>query len=131
MSRYDLMGVFHGLDATVHDETETLAVCMPTKAVCGWFHGGIPVVCSSHYGGLVEQIERHRIGFVYTAWDELSELVGDRDAVGAATARTVAMRERFSNECSAARLERFARTLVGQDGVVAPGRAVAVESGGG
>ncbi len=112
MSRYDLMGVFHHLDAAEHDESDTLSVCMPTKAVCGWFHGGIPVVCSSHYGGLVERIDRHGIGFVYDRWDELAALAAGRDAVAAATARTLAMRARFSNEWGAAQVERLARRLL-------------------
>jgi hypothetical protein len=107
ISRYDLMGVFHNLHAREHDETDTLSVCMPTKAVCGWFHGAIPVVCSRHYGGLVEQIDAHGIGFTYEGWDELGDLAGDRRAIAAATRRTLAVRRRFSNEYGARRLQRF------------------------
>ncbi len=112
MSRYDVMGVFHDLEPLEHDETETLAVCMPTKAVCGWFHGGIPVVCSSHYRGVIEQIDRYGIGFVYDEWEELAALARDRGSVAGATARTLPIRGRFSNEWGAARVEQLGRGLL-------------------
>jgi hypothetical protein len=115
ISRYDLMGVFHNLDGRVHDEADTLAVCLPTKAVCGWFHGALPVVCSRHYGGVVEQIERHGIGFTYEDWDELADLVADRPAIAAATRRALGVRARFTNEWNARELERFMRALWASD----------------
>src|SRR4029078_10658064 len=74
LSRYDLMGVFHALGATRHNQSATLAVCMPTKSVCGWLHGGIPVVCFPHYRGIVEQIEAHDIGFVIKTLEALARL---------------------------------------------------------
>ena len=109
ISRYDLMGVFHDLAATEHSERDLLTVSMPMKAASGWFHGGIPVVCFPHYGGVVEQIEAHGIGFVPEDWDALGRLVGDRQAISAATDRTLAVRPLFSNEWNARRIE----TLVG------------------
>ena len=112
VSRYDLMGVFHDLEGRPEEnESATLAVCMPTKAVCGWFHGGVPVVCFRHYRGLVELIEEHAIGFVANRWRDVGDLVGQRDAIADATARTLAVRERFSNEWNAVRIEKFFRAL--------------------
>jgi hypothetical protein len=105
ISRYDVMGVFHDLAATDHSERDLLTVSMPMKAASGWFHGGIPVVCFPHYGGVVEQIEAHGIGFVPEDWDALGRLVGDRQAISAATGRTLAVRARFSNEWNARRIE--------------------------
>jgi hypothetical protein len=107
ISRYDLMGVFHDLAATEHSESDLLTVSMPMKAASGWFHGGIPVVCFPHYGGVVEQIEAHGIGFVAEDWDALGRLVGDRQAISAATGRTLAVRALFSNEWNARRIETF------------------------
>jgi hypothetical protein len=107
ISRYDLMGVFHDLAATEHSESDLLTVSMPMKAASGWFHGAIPVVCSPHYGGVVEQIEAHGIGFVAEGWDALGRLVGARQAISAATERTLAVRARFSNEWNARRIETF------------------------
>jgi hypothetical protein len=112
ISRYDLMGVFHELDRS--DELATLAVCMPTKAVCGWFNGGIPVVCFPHYRGLVELIEEHGIGFVCASWEEVGGLRGERSAIEAATERTLAVRHLFGNEWNVDRVERFARDLLGR-----------------
>jgi hypothetical protein len=114
MSRYDLMGVFHDLDAKDHNESATLAVCMPTKAVCGWLHGGIPVVCFRHYGGLVERIEEHGIGFVADSWDDVAALSDRHREIAEATTRTLAVREQFSNEWNAVRIETFFRTLLGR-----------------
>jgi hypothetical protein len=111
ISRYDLMGVFYNLDASRHNATDVLSVCMPTRAASGWFHGGIPVVCSPHYRSLVELIDRHEIGFAYHNTDELARLVSDRDAIVAATARTLSIRPRFSHEYAAARIEPFFASL--------------------
>ena len=107
VSRYDLMGVFHELEARHHNESATLAVCLPTKAVCGWLHGGIPVVCFPHYRGVVEQIEAHDIGFVIDSWEDLKRVASDREAIAATTERTLAYRDRFTNEHSAERIARF------------------------
>jgi hypothetical protein len=114
VSRYDLMGVFHELEASHHNEVATLAVCMPTKAVCGWLHGGIPVVCFPHYRGVVEQIEAHDIGFVIESWEDLGRLVSDREAIAAATDRTLACRDRFTNEHSAERIAKFLEPATAQ-----------------
>ena len=107
--RYDLMGVFHDLAATEHSESALLTVSMPMKAASGWFHGGLPVVCFPHYGGIAEQIEAHGIGFVTEDWDALGRLVGDSQAISAATERTLAVRALFSNEWNARRIELFVR----------------------
>jgi hypothetical protein len=114
VSRYDLMGVFHELEAEYRNESATLAVCMPTKAVCGWLHGGIPVVCFPHYRGVVEQIEAHDIGFVIESWEDLGRIASDREAIAAATDRTLACRDRFTNEHSAARIARFLEPAAAQ-----------------
>ena len=114
VSRYDLMGVFHELEARYHNESATLAVCMPTKAVCGWLHGGIPVVCFPHYRGLVEQIEAHDIGFVIESWEDLGRLASDREAIAAATDRTLACRDRFTNERNAERIAQLVGRLGGK-----------------
>jgi hypothetical protein len=105
------MGVFHELDAPRANESRTLAVCMPTKAVCGWLHGGIPVVCFPNYGGIVEQIRALGIGFVADGWPGVERLVGDHHAIAAATTRVLAERDRFTNERNAERIEEFFRRL--------------------
>ena len=64
ISQYDLMGVFHELEANGINESRTLTVCMPTKAVCGWYHGAIPIVCFKHYEGLLPWIKKYGTGFI-------------------------------------------------------------------
>lgn len=113
MSRYDLMGVFHDLDATHHNESATLAMCLPTKAVCGWLHGGIPVVCLPHYRGVVERIDALDIGFVIDGWDDLGRIASDRAAIAAATKRCLACRDDFTNERNAQRIREFVGPLLG------------------
>lgn len=108
ISRYDLMGVFHELEASHHNESATLAVCLPTKAVSGWLHGGIPVVCFPHYRGVVELIEALDIGFVIDRLDDLGLIASDRRAIAAATERSLACRDRFTNEHNAERIRQFA-----------------------
>jgi hypothetical protein len=110
MSRYDLMGVFHELDAPHHNESATLATCLPTKAVCGWLHGGIPVVCLPFYRGVVERIEAFDIGFVVEDVDDAARIASDRPAVAAATQRVLAMRDHFTAETNASRIRDFLAT---------------------
>jgi hypothetical protein len=101
-SRYDVMGVFHELGAIHRNESSTLALCMPTKAVSGWLHGGIPVVCLPSYRGIVERIERFDIGFVVDDdWGGLERVAADRDAIAAATERVLACRDHFTCERNA------------------------------
>jgi hypothetical protein len=107
VSRYDLMGVFHELGASHHNESATLAVCLPTKAVCGWLHGGIPVVCFPHYRGVVEWVDALGIGFVIESWEDLGRIAPDRAAIAAATGRCLACRDIFTNEYNAARFREF------------------------
>jgi hypothetical protein len=107
ISRYDLIGVFHELHATGHYENPNLAVCLPTKAVCGWLHGGIPVVCFPHYQGIVERIRELRIGFVIESWEGLRRVAADRPAIAGATERCLACRDSFTNEHNAARIRAF------------------------
>jgi hypothetical protein len=103
-SRYDVMGVFHELEAERANEASTLAVVLPTKAVSGWFHGGIPVVCTDFYRGIAELIEEHGIGFVVDSVDDVAAAVGDRAVLERATAAALAVREQFSHEHQAGRL---------------------------
>ena len=112
MSRYDLMGVFHELEATHHNESATLAVCLPTKAICGWLHGAIPVVCFSHYRGITERIDEFGIGFVIEDWDELAQVRDDPGAVAAAGERCLECREQFTTEWTAARIAEFVSPLL-------------------
>lgn len=112
MSRYDLMGVFHELGATHHNESATLAVCLPTKAVCGWLHGGIPVVCFPHYRGVIERIEAFGIGFVIESWGQLGQIGFDHDAISAATQRCLGCRCEFTTERTAERIAEFVRPLL-------------------
>jgi hypothetical protein len=112
ISRYDLMGVFHELGAAEHNESATLAVCMPTKAVCGWLHGGIPVVCFPHYRGIVERIEALDIGFVINDWEDLGRVASDRAAIAAATERCLACRDEFTTERTAQRVREFVGPLL-------------------
>lgn len=114
MSRYDLMGVFHELEASHHNESATLAVCMPTKAVCGWLFGGIPVVCFPHYRGVVERIERYDIGFVVEDLDGVAAVAADREAIAAATQRCLACRHEFTMERNAERVRDFVEPLLRQ-----------------
>jgi hypothetical protein len=114
ISRYDLMGVFYQLDAPQRNESATLAVCMPAKAACGWFHGAIPVVCFPHYRGLCERINELGIGFVTDNWDDLRPLRDNRAAIAQATQRCIAVRDQFSNEWHATRIQRFVKDRLAQ-----------------
>lgn len=111
-SRYDLMGVFHELEAGEHNESATLAVCLPTKAVSGWLHGGIPVVTRPFYRGVVEWIEALDIGFLVDDWEDVRAVAADREAIAAATARCLAVRESFTNEHNAGRIRDFVAPLL-------------------
>jgi len=107
ISRYDLMGVFHELEASHRNESACLAVCLPCKAVCGWLHGGIPAVCFSHYAGVVERIAKLGIGFVIEAWEDLGRIASDRPAIDRATQRCLESRDTFTTEHNAERIRRF------------------------
>jgi hypothetical protein len=111
VSRYDLMGVFHELAATRHNESATLAVCLPTKAVSGWLHGGIPTVCFPHYRGVVERIDALGVGFVIEDWEDLSGIAADRPRITRATERCLACRNTFTNEHNARRIREFVSPL--------------------
>lgn len=113
-SRYDLMGVFHELDAPMHNESATLKVCMPTKAVSAWLHGAIPVVTFQYYEGLVDLIEERGIGIVVRDWVDLARVVGDWDRIAAATAACVEHRAEFTHEFHAPRLARHYAMLASQ-----------------
>jgi hypothetical protein len=112
VSRYDMMGVFHELEAAHHNESATLAVCLPTKAVCGWLHGGIPVVCFPHYRGVVEQIEALGIGFVIDDWEDLVPIAANRHVIASATERCLVCRDRFTNEWNAELIRAFVAPLL-------------------
>jgi Glycosyl transferase 4-like domain len=111
LSRYDLMGVFHELDAAEHNESATLAVCLPTKAVSGWLHGAMPVVCYPHYRGVVELVEELDSGFVVETLEDLAGVAADRAAIAAGSERALAQRDRFTNEHNAARVAEFVGSL--------------------
>jgi len=112
ISRYDLMGVFHELGAGEHNESATLAVCMPTKSVCGWLHGAIPVVCLPHYRGVIERIEEFDIGFVVDDIEEVGRVAADRAALAAAGERALACRHEFTTERTAERIRDFVAPLL-------------------
>ncbi len=112
MSRYDLMGVFHELEAPEHNEAATLEVCMPTKAASAWLHGAIPVVTFRHYRGLVEVIERLGIGFIVDDWSAVGRLVGARAAIDEATAACVRHRELFTHEHQARRVADYYQHVI-------------------
>jgi hypothetical protein len=95
--------VFHELSAGRNNESATLRVCMPTKAVCGWLLGGIPVVCFAKYRGLVEQINALGIGFAV----ECRRLLGDRVGILRATHACLRHRYRFTNEWNASRVRDY------------------------
>lgn len=80
---------------------------MPTKAVCGWFHGAIPVVCFPHYRGICEWINRFGIGFVVEDWEDLRSLRDNHVEIALANKSCLAVRHRFSNEWNAARVQKF------------------------
>ena len=125
ISRYDLMGVFHELEATKLNESAVLEVCMPSKAVCGWLHGGIPVVCFSHYRGTAEFIHEFGIGFVIECWADLQRIAADRAAIVRATNACLQQRYRFTHEWNAPRIIAFFEQLIAQSpsGVAALPRA--------
>jgi hypothetical protein len=112
VSRYDLMGVFYELRPTHRAATANHALCLPTKAVCGWLHGGIPVVCFPHYRGVVEWIEALDIGFVIESWEDLGRIASDRRAIADATERCLACRDIFTAEHNAARIREFVDPLL-------------------
>ena len=116
VSRYDLMGVFHELEATHHNESATLAICLPTKAVCGWLHAAIPVVCPPHYRGVTEWIEALGIGFVIEGWDDLERVAADKPAIERASGNCLECRDRFTNEHNAERIRDFIRPLLSRNG---------------
>jgi len=107
MSQYDLMGVFHELAAPRHNESATLAVCVPTKAVSAWLHGAIPIVTFRHYGGLAELVDRLGVGFVVDDWHEVGGLVGDWPRIRTATGACIAHRDEFTHEFQAARVAAY------------------------
>ena len=123
-SRYDLMGVFHELEAPQHNESSTLAVCMPTKAVSAWLHGGIPIVTFPHYAGLVEHVQEKGIGFVARDWEDVGTLVGDWDRIRAATQASLAHREEFTHEYQAPRIVDHYRRVISRKSQVLEARAV-------
>ncbi len=106
------MGVFHELEAPRHNESATLAIGLTTKAVSGWLHGGIPVVCTTFYRGIAEVIEEHGIGFVVESIDDVWQVAADREGIERATAASLSIRDRFTNEHQAARIEPFYRAAV-------------------
>lgn len=111
-SSYDLMGVFHELGAPSHNESATLAVCIPSKAVSAWLHGAIPIVTFPHYRGLVELIGQLGIGLVVDDWAAVGNLAHDRDAIARATAACLEHRLTFSHEHQAQRIRAFYDTLL-------------------
>jgi hypothetical protein len=114
VSRYDLMGVFHELEAGNHNESATLATCLPTKAVSGWLHAGIPVVCFPHYRGVVELIDELGIGFVIDGLDDVARVASDRTSIARAGRRCLDCRGRFTNEHNALRIRDFVAPLIGR-----------------
>jgi hypothetical protein len=120
ISRYDLMGVFHELNATHRNESAILAFGLTTKAVCGWLHGGIPVVCFPHYRGIVERIEELGIGFVVGSWDELGAIGSDRHAIAAATELCLVCRPEFTTERTAERIASFVAPLHDREAAARP-----------
>jgi hypothetical protein len=108
VSRYDIMGVFYERSASRNNDfSATFRVCMPTKAVCGWLLGGIPIVCFAQYRGLVEQIDALGIGFAVERIDECRRLLGDRKAILRATEACLRHRYRFTNEWNASRIRDY------------------------
>ncbi|MEM1113354.1 MAG: glycosyltransferase [Pseudomonadota bacterium] len=108
-SRYDLMGVFHELQAENRNESATLEVCLPTKAVSGWLHGAIPVVCPNSYRGIADYIEELGTGFLVNEIEDLAAIIARPKQIAAATAACAEYRERFTLEYHAARIAAFYR----------------------
>ena len=117
MSAYDLMGVFHELDAAVANESRTLEVCIPTKAVCGWLLVGIPVVCVPHYRGLVEWINGYGMGFVVPDVKDVGSLAGRRDDIRRATRACLEHRHLLTHETQALRISGFYSTQLAKRSV--------------
>ena len=85
---------------------------MPTKAVCGWLLGGIPVVCTPHYRGLVEWIDGYGMGFVISGVDDIGGLLGRRDDIRRATRSCLEHRHLLTHETQALRISRFYSALL-------------------
>jgi hypothetical protein len=120
-SRYDLMGVFHELEAEKGNEALILAIGLTTKAVSGWFHGAIPVVTLRHYRAIAEVIEEHGVGFVADSIDDVARVASDRAAIDRATRACLALRDRFTHEHQVVRIAQFYRSLVPRAAVTAAG----------
>lgn len=112
VSRYDLMGVFHELEAKTFNEADLVAINMPTKALSGWLCGGIPTVSFAHYAGVAEWVRELGIGFVLNEWDDLRQIAADRAAITRATEACLEHRHRFTTEWSAERVVGFYRDLM-------------------
>lgn len=112
ISRYDLMGVFHELGATNLNEAAVLEVCMPSKAICGWINGGIPVVCPEQYHGVTELIDELGIGFAVKDLGDVRPIAEDRNAIARATEACLAERYRFTHEWNAPRIIGFFEDLL-------------------
>ena len=111
LSVYDVLGVFHEVDAPQRNQSRTLEVCMPTKAVCGWLLGGLPIVCTPHYRGLTEWIGRFGIGLTVASVDETGGLLGRTEEIERATRACLEHRHLFTNETQATRIDGYFRSL--------------------
>lgn len=119
ISLYDLMGVFHELEATKGNESTVLETCMPSKAVCGWVNGGIPVVCFAQYRGVAEFIQEFGMGFLVQRWEDLEAIAADKGAIDRATEACLRERYRFTHEWHAPRVIAFFEQLISQSHLVA------------
>lgn len=119
ISQYDLMGVFHELEATKHNESAVLEICMPSKAVCGWVNGGIPVVCPAQYLGTAEYIQEFGIGFIIERWEDLQAIAADKDAIDRATEACLQQRYRFTHEWNTRRIISFFEELLDKTSLIA------------
>ena len=84
---------------------------MPTKAVCGWLLGGLPIVCTPHYRGLTEWIGRFGIGLTVASVDETGGLLGRTEEIERATRACLEHRHLFTNETQATRIDGYFRSL--------------------
>lgn len=80
---------------------------MPTKAVCAWLLGGIPIVCSDRYHGLSEWIDGYGMGFSVSDLAQVGALALRKRDIRRATRVCLEHRHLLTHETQAMRLYAY------------------------
>lgn len=102
------------------DEARMLRVCNPTKATSPLVLADLPVLCLSHYRGVVDIIDEYGCGYVYRGWRDLEALLNDRTRWPPLVAGARRAAAALCHEAQAARILDFYRALHAER-VTAPG----------